>query len=516
MPTALSDITVKIDTGDLVARLREQMGPIEQYLGSREAGDVLTMAMPVSRFYAIDPVMAFAYEAIMNRLSIAEMEELRIKAEERAAQARSERGSRGGADYEVRDGNAIVPVIGVMTKRPHCLADFFGGSASTLIAERQLVSAMRDDDVKDISIYIESPGGDVAGAFDLANTIWKVRKKKPVYAYLADQATSAGYLIAAQANRVFGNDNVISGSMGVYTTLVDTSMANAQRGVKVHLVKAGRYKGIGVNGVPISTEDLATVQQRIDAFHQLFIKAVNRGRMLTDKELEKVRDAQVYVGSQGVSVGLVDEIASFEDAVEMGRSNKGRVRTKGKPMPVGTGSSAADAATEQANDDNIQIDEVTALTTAIVAGTDDNSNTTASAGEIDWPSVAASLGIANPQAATQESIKLVVANGIKYDSMIRDAAKKMSIAAGYGNMDAHIDSLPIDKALTHLQDSEKVYRTRYPDGGRKSLPTDNGIAANSGTSNGGTPVAAGDKRPAAEIVADTKAQLRARGGHSVM
>ena len=49
---------------------------------------------------------------------------------------------------------------------------------------------------------IDSFGGEVAGAFDLADRIRAVRAQKPVHAFVAEHALSAGYVLASQADQI--------------------------------------------------------------------------------------------------------------------------------------------------------------------------------------------------------------------------------------------------------------------------------------------------------------------------
>ena len=49
----------------------------------------------------------------------------------------------------------------------------------------------------------------------------------------------------------------------------------------------------------------------------MFEAAVLRGRVLNDKQKQKVFDASVFVGQQAVNVGLVDKCISFEKALSI-------------------------------------------------------------------------------------------------------------------------------------------------------------------------------------------------------
>ena len=50
-----------------------------------------------------------------------------------------------------------------------------------------------------VALEIDSFGGEVAGVFDLADRIRALRRDKPVWAFVAEHAFSAGYALASQA-----------------------------------------------------------------------------------------------------------------------------------------------------------------------------------------------------------------------------------------------------------------------------------------------------------------------------
>lgn len=229
--------------------------------------------------------------------------------------------------YKILDGVAYIPMVGVMSKRPNCMAEMFGGGgASTLLTQMAIRAALENNDVKNIMMMIESPGGDVNGAFDLATSVASANLKKPVYAYISDIGASAAYLVASQARKIFANENAVIGSIGVYTVMEDSSKAATEQGIKVHVVKAGKFKAIGEPGTNITEEQLKYVQGKVNSLQSLFVKAVHKGRNMNAEALTKITDGSTYVGKQAIKVGLIDGVASLENihqAIIGGKSNKG-------------------------------------------------------------------------------------------------------------------------------------------------------------------------------------------------
>src|SRR3972149_10712895 len=64
-------------------------------------------------------------------------------------------------------------------------------------------AAMRNEKVRGILLRVNSYGGEVDGVFDAADVIREAAKAKPVWASVDDNAFSAAYLLASQADRIY-------------------------------------------------------------------------------------------------------------------------------------------------------------------------------------------------------------------------------------------------------------------------------------------------------------------------
>ena len=101
------------------------------------------------------------------------------------------------------DGIGIVTVTGSLVNR----GGWIGASSGLTCYEgitAQLRAAAEDQSVQSIVLDIDSPGGEVGGVLALGQLIRRVREEKPVVAVVNDMAASAGYWLAAQANRDCG------------------------------------------------------------------------------------------------------------------------------------------------------------------------------------------------------------------------------------------------------------------------------------------------------------------------
>lgn len=199
---------------------------------------------------------------------------------------------------------AMIRATGLLMKSASSL-----GGTSSIQLRRDIRQAAADPDVSAILLAFDSPGGTVAGTADLAADVRAARKSKPVWAHIDDLGASAAYWVASQAERVFANDSsALIGSIGTYQILRDFSAAAEREGVKTHVIKTGPLKGAGSPGAPVTDEQLAHVQQLVNATQEIFDAAVRKGRGLSASELEAVRHGGVLMADDAKSARLIDGI----------------------------------------------------------------------------------------------------------------------------------------------------------------------------------------------------------------
>ncbi|GMW02643.1 MAG: hypothetical protein AMXMBFR84_37790 [Candidatus Hydrogenedentota bacterium] len=214
--------------------------------------------------------------------------------------------------YEKFGDVAVIDLVGSMTKYGSSFSDLRHG---TIGVQRAVAKASRDKDVATIILRIDSPGGSVSGTADLANEVARAAQKKRVIAYIEDMGASAAYWVASQASEIVANDTAIVGSIGVYTSVTDYSVAAAMQGIKVEKFATGKFKGAGLPGTSLTEEQRADIQARIEDIHDLFTGAVSRGRRMSADKISEIADGRVFIGAKAVAVGLVDRIDSLESLI---------------------------------------------------------------------------------------------------------------------------------------------------------------------------------------------------------
>jgi signal peptide peptidase SppA len=217
----------------------------------------------------------------------------------------------GDAPYTLVDGIAVIEIAGVLIHRGGWIGASSGQTSYEGIAA-QIEAAASDPSVRGVALEIDSFGGEVAGVFDLADRIRAIRSTKPVWAFVAEHAFSAGYALASQANRILLPRTGALGSIGVVVMHADLSGQLDQDGVRVTLVHSGRHKVDGNPYEPLPAEVRGDIQHEIDVLRFLFAETVAAGRAgRLSQEAALATEAATYRGADAVMVGLADEVTDL-------------------------------------------------------------------------------------------------------------------------------------------------------------------------------------------------------------
>lgn len=214
--------------------------------------------------------------------------------------------------YVVRNGILEIPVKGVL------LNDFpfaFGRMATgyTYI-QKAFERGLDDSDVKGIALVIDSPGGAVAGNFDLVDVMYEARGTKPIRAYASELAASAAYSIASAADELTVARTGSVGSIGVVTTHMDMSKMLEDAGLKVTFIYAGKHKVDGNFTEPLPDDVKDRIQGRVDGLYEIFVSTVARNRGMSEQQVRDT-EALTFSAPEALSNRLADSIGSLDDGL---------------------------------------------------------------------------------------------------------------------------------------------------------------------------------------------------------
>ena len=260
-------------------------------------------------------------------------------------------GPKPARSYQVTNGIAVLPVSGTLVSKTRALQPYSGMTGYNGIIAR-LQQAISDPDVDGILLDMDTPGGMVAGAFDCADIIARMRDIKPIWALANDMNCSAGQLIASAASRRLVTQTARTGSIGVMMAHSNYGAALKTSGVEVTLIYSGDHKVDGNPYEKLPKEVRADFQARIDATRQMFAEKVAG---YTGMSVQAVLDteAAVFSGQESVDNGLAEQLVNNMDALNVMRDaiNKRTMISRGGSMKGTTASAdtTQPAATVAAN-----------------------------------------------------------------------------------------------------------------------------------------------------------------------
>lgn len=206
--------------------------------------------------------------------------------------------------YQVYGSVAVIQIHGVIDKIiSQFEMDCYGGCDLADI-DQALSLAANDPRIERIVLDIHSPGGSVIGVADTAARIAALRATKEVHAYIPGLCCSAGYYLASQADQISAAQSAIVGSIGVYCAILDASEYYAELGAKMQFIKAGQFKTMGTEWRPLTAEETAFLQTRVDANYAAFKTACTDLRTIADSTMQ----GQSFYASEALDLNLVDEL----------------------------------------------------------------------------------------------------------------------------------------------------------------------------------------------------------------
>lgn len=216
--------------------------------------------------------------------------------------------------YDLIDGVAVIDVSGTLVQKSSYLRPYSGMLGYNAI-RHNFLAALDDKAVRAIALSIDSPGGEVAGCFDVADLIYESRNVKPTLAILNESAYSAAYALASACEQITVPRTGGTGSVGVICMHLDQSRAIDKAGFAVTIIKYGDRKADGNQFMPLSKEALERFQADVDEMGELFVATVARNRGLSVSVVRNTQ-ATTFLGAAGVEVGFADAVMAPDEAFQ--------------------------------------------------------------------------------------------------------------------------------------------------------------------------------------------------------
>ena len=187
-----------------------------------------------------------------------------------------------------------------------------GDSTSRLIREARF-----DKDVKAVVLRIDSPGGSVLASEEIYRELVALRAAgKPLVVSMGGYAASGGYYIAAPADEIWASPATITGSIGIFAIVPTFDKTLAKVGIANDGVGTTALSGQTRLDRPLGEGARTLLQALTSHGYDEFVQRVAAGRKRTPEQVDSIAQGRVWAGRDAKRVGLVDQLGSFNEAVQ--------------------------------------------------------------------------------------------------------------------------------------------------------------------------------------------------------
>jgi len=173
----------------------------------------------------------------------------------------------------------------------------------------------KDRGIKAVVVRIDSPGGSVGASQEIFEELKKTRTKKPVIVSMGSVAASGGLYVALGGTKIFASPGTVTGSIGVVLEIPNIEKLLKKVGVETETIKSGAYKDTGSIYRPLTPEEKEYLKEKVKLIHDQFIKAISEERKIPIEKVKEFADGRIFTGEEALSLGLIDELGNFWDAV---------------------------------------------------------------------------------------------------------------------------------------------------------------------------------------------------------
>ena len=212
------------------------------------------------------------------------------------------------------------------------------GEIGSIEFKNLIRQARLDEGIKAIVLRVNSPGGSALASDVLWREVTLAKKAKPVIVSMGNYAASGGYYISCAADCIYAESNTITGSIGVFTMLLNTqNFLKNKLGITFDGIKTAEHADMISSVHTLSPVEKNYFQSEIDSMYHIFKSRVAEGRNKSIAYVDSIAQGRVWTGIRAQSIGLVDSIGSLNDAIKYAAAKikSKSYRIKEYPQPKG-------------------------------------------------------------------------------------------------------------------------------------------------------------------------------------
>lgn len=215
---------------------------------------------------------------------------------------------------------AVMHAIGAITSGTSW-TDPFSGSQEVLGSQTfiaQLDNLREDKGVAGVILRIDSPGGEAIASEQMLRAVRRLSEDKPLVVSMSNVAASGGYYIASAPNvPILAYPGTYTGSIGVFLIHLNLRGLYEKLGIKKEILSRGRYAAIDSEYKTLSQAEKERLRDFVDSIYVTFLNRVSEGRDVTVESLHDLAQGRVWIGSQALDKGLIDELGGYQRAIEL-------------------------------------------------------------------------------------------------------------------------------------------------------------------------------------------------------
>ncbi|MBQ9357739.1 MAG: signal peptide peptidase SppA [Prevotella sp.] len=184
---------------------------------------------------------------------------------------------------------------------------------------KDLLALANDNDVKAVVLRVNSGGGSAVASEQIWHAVNVLKQKKPVVVSMGGVAASGGYMMSCGANYIMAEPTTITGSIGIFGLIPNFSgLVTEKLGITWDGVTTNRFTDYETNLIfaDDNSEEMRYLQGYTDRGYENFLNIVAQGRGLTKDSVHQVAQGRVWLATDALNIGLVDELGSLEKAIE--------------------------------------------------------------------------------------------------------------------------------------------------------------------------------------------------------
>ena len=215
--------------------------------------------------------------------------------------------------YEVNGSMATMPVYGKMFPRANMMTQLSGGTSTRKLG-RAIDEVEEREDIEDLLMVFDSPGGSIQG---LTNTAQKIRNMETnTTAFAEGLMASAAYFIGSAADRVYASPDSMVGAIGSVAKIVSRAGKLEDEGYDVKVIRSAEKKAKPNPAEPIDEDSVKEVQKLVNSAHKQFVRQVSINLDLSEETVSNtMADGSVISGSEAEDTNFVDGVATIDEVM---------------------------------------------------------------------------------------------------------------------------------------------------------------------------------------------------------